>query len=174
MALTASEDQFDAVAGALDIDGADAASVAAGLEDRDGDEAVAALQAAGVAASTVSDASDQVTDQHLWARGFFDALEAGSGIYPHAGPAFGGGPRPDSGAAHHVGEDNGYVLGEVAGYSADEVAALEESGVVGTQEHAPERPLDAPERVAVRVDRGELSRVDDDFGGWRSAAGTSS
>jgi benzylsuccinate CoA-transferase BbsF subunit len=170
VAISAPEEQRSAVADVLGVETADHDSVERALEERSGDDVVAALQAAGVAASTVADASDQLTDPQLWARGYFGLLDSPEGSRPHAGPAFGGGPREDSPPPHHVGEDNAYVLGEIGGYDASAIADLQDAGVVGVVPHLPQRAPDLPDRIATRIDRGELSRLDADFEGWRDAA----
>ena len=61
------------------------------------------------------------------------------------------------------------MLTEIAGLDAAGIAELEAEGVIGTVPvHSP-RPLDTPEHIALRIERGELSRVDADFDGWREA-----
>jgi benzylsuccinate CoA-transferase BbsF subunit len=172
VAISATEAQRNAVTTVLDISILDDESVAAAVSGRDGAALVADLQAVGVAASVVSDAADQLADAHLWARRYFGVLDTPEGPRPHAGPAFGGGPREDSTPPHHVGEDNAHVLGEIAGLDTSAIAELEAGGVIGSVPMPPPRPSDPPERVALRLERGELSRVDDDFDAWRSAAGT--
>ncbi len=170
VAISATEEQRAAASSALGVSDLEEATIAAALAERDASEVVAALQDAGIAASVVADAADQLIDPQLWARGYFGALAAAEGTRPHAGPAFGGGPREDSTAPNHVGEDNAYVLGEVAGLDASTIAALEAEGVIGAVPPPPARSLDAPERIATRIDRGELSRVDADVDDWRAAA----
>ena len=170
VAISATEEQRADATSALGVADLEEATIAAALAERDKTEVVAALQDGGIAASVVADAGDQLTDPQLWARGYFGPLAAAEGTRPHAGPAFGGGPREDSTAPRHVGEDNAYVLGEVAGLDASTIVELEADGVIGAVPPPPARPLDAPERIATRIDRGELSRVDADVEGWRTAA----
>lgn len=170
IAISATEDQREAVAAVFGSADLGDATLSEELEDRSGDELVAALQDVGVAASTVADAAGQLVDPQLWARGYFGAIESTEGIRPHAGPAFGGGPREDSTPPHHIGEDNAYVLTEIAGLDAAAIAALEAGGVIGSVPAHPPRPLDTPDHIALRIERGELSRVDADFDGWREAA----
>ena len=119
----------------------------------------------------VADAGDHSADPHLWARGFFGILRRDlpgiEGEYPHGGPAFGGGADLPLHDMHAVGADNRDVLAEVAGMSASEIDQLYADGVVG--EMPPEPPRSSPADHETRIDRGELSRVDGDFGGWRAA-----
>jgi benzylsuccinate CoA-transferase BbsF subunit len=141
-------------------------AVAAAVADREAAEVAQALQDAGVAAHAVHDTGDQSADPHLWARGYFGLI----GDHPHAGPAFGGGRDIAMEGAHYVGQDNAYVLGEIAGLSDGEIAAAEAAGAIGAREHAPPRPRPSAEQYDVRLDRGELSRVDDGFDRWRAVA----
>ena len=125
---------------------------------------MAALQAAGIPAAVVADAAVTATDEHLWARGYFGLLERHDhgldGEYAYAGPPFGGGADAGIRNAHPVGADTREILASVAGYPPDEIDRLFATGAVGTG--APARP--GPEAdPAVRIERGELSRVDSGF-----------
>lgn len=175
IAISATREQVPALAAALGVslseDGAGAeVTLASALADRDGGEVVVALQAAGIAAAEVADAADQSTDAHLWARGYFGLLGADDTAMPVAGPTFGGGRAVPMRSPHGLGEDNEWVLSEVAGLSAAEVKAAIESGAVGALPASRPRPRPTPEQVALRVDRGELSRVDEVHDGWRRFA----
>ncbi len=169
VAIAAAREQLPAIAEALGItlaeDGADAeVTLVSALADRDGREVVEALQGAGVAAAEVADASDQSTDEHLWARGYFGVLGAGPASMPVAGPAFGGGREIPMATPHALGEDNEWVLSEVAGLSGAEIAAALESGAIGTKSEPAVEPLAPPE---LRIERGELSRADAVHDGWQ-------
>ncbi len=175
VAISATSEQIPALLEALGITiskyGADAeATLAAALARREGGAVVAALQAAGVAAAEVADAADQSADEHLWARGFFGLLGAGEASMPVAGPTFGGGRDVPMTPPKALGDDNEWVLSEVGGLSAAEIAAAVESGAAGSLPAPQPRPRAMPEQVALRIDRGELSRVDDVYNGWRSRA----
>ena len=115
-------------------------------------------------------ASDQLTDPQLWARGFFGLL-GDENPHPHQGPAFGGGIDVPMEAVHAVGADNHYVLSEIGGLTDAEIADAEASGAVGAVlNRATNAPVRTAEQYAIRMQRGELSRVDDDPSGWRKVA----
>ena len=175
VAISAMREQMPALAEALGVtlseDGAGAdLTLAAALSARDGGQVVAALQSAGIAAAEVADASDQSADDHLWSRGYFGLLGAGETSMPVAGPTFGGGRQVPMQPPHALGEDNGWVLSEVAGLSAAEIAAAVESGAAGSLPAPKPRSRPTPEQIALRIDRGELSRVDEVYDGWRRHA----
>jgi crotonobetainyl-CoA:carnitine CoA-transferase CaiB-like acyl-CoA transferase len=173
--ISATRDQVPALAEALSValspDGAGAeVTLASALAGRDGGPVVAALQARGIAAAEVADMADQSSDAHLWSRGYFGLMDMGEASIPVAGPTFGGGRGLPMRRPHGLGEDSEWVLREVAGLSAAEVAAAIESGAVGSVPAPRPRPRPTPEQVALRIDRGELSRVDDVYDGWRRYA----
>ena len=101
------------------------------------EEAVSALQGAGVPAGPVLDAGRLLADPHLQARGFFETVthpeESGLGHrdYPGRGWKLSGADVGIRGPAPGLGEANGYVLGEVLGLPAGEVAGLETQGAIG-------------------------------------------
>ena len=72
-------------------------------------------------------------------------------------------------APHAPGEDNEWVLTEVAGLSAAEVAAANTSGLIGVRSPS-SQSRSSDEQVTRRIDRGELSRLDDVHDGWRRYA----
>jgi benzylsuccinate CoA-transferase BbsF subunit len=154
----------DSAAAALGAASADEAGMAAALAGRPAGDAVTALQAAGIPAAVVADAAVTTTDEHLWARGYFGLLDRHDhgldGEYVYSGPPFGGGADADIRPAHPVGADTREILASVAGYPQEEIDELFAAGAVGTG--APGRPV-ADVEPAVRVERGELSRVDPDF-----------
>jgi crotonobetainyl-CoA:carnitine CoA-transferase CaiB-like acyl-CoA transferase len=142
----------------------DEAGLAAALAGRPAGDAAAALQAAGIPAAVVADAAVVTTDEQLWARGYFGLLDRHDhgldGEYAYSGPPFGGGADADIRPARPVGADSREILASVAGYPAAEIDALFAAGAVGTG--APGRP-GAEADPAIRIERGELSRVDPDF-----------
>jgi crotonobetainyl-CoA:carnitine CoA-transferase CaiB-like acyl-CoA transferase len=154
----------EAAAAALGAASADEAGLTAALAARPAGDAVAALQAAGLPAAVVADAAVTATDEHLWARGYFGRLDRHDhgldGEYVYSGPPFGGGADADIRPAHPVGADSREILASVAGYPEEEIDQLFAAGVVGTG--APGRPV-ADVDPAVRIERGELSRLDPDF-----------
>src|SRR5690606_13855140 len=125
----------------LDVAGLDAERVAAAVAARPAEEVAAALQAAGVAAHVVADCSDQVQDEHLWARGYFGVLPDGG---PHAGPAFGGGADVAMTPPHRLGEDNADVLARLGGFAQEEIKAARAAGAIGEGPAGlePRRPAD--------------------------------
>ena len=175
VAISATREQITALSDALGVtlpeDGAAAdAMLAEALASRDGEQVVAALQAARIAAAEVADVADQSADEHLWARGFFGVLGTGDASMPVAGPTFGGGRDLPMTSPKALGDDNQWVLSEVGGLSQAEIAAAIESGAAGSLPAPAARPRATPEQVALRIDRGELSRVDEVYDGWRSHA----
>ena len=170
VAIAAREDDRDALGRVLGIDHVTSEAVAARVAARTAEDVAEALQGAGVAAYVVSDASDQVTDPQLWARGFFGLL-GDDDPHPHQGPAFGGGVDVPMEAVHAVGADNHYVLAEIGGLTDAEIAEAEASGAVGAVlNRATSAPVRTPEQYTIRLERGELSRVDSDPSGWREVA----
>ena len=172
VAVSAREQQLPSLRQSLGLgDAVDEPSVGAAISLMAAEDAAGRLQAVGIAAAVVADASDQGADPHLWERNFFGLLERGlpgiEGIYPHAGPAWGGGPGRPMTEPRPVGADSRQVLREVAGITDAEVDALCEAGVVG-ETRQPAAAQQAPEAGRIGIERGELSRVDVRFDGWRA------
>jgi crotonobetainyl-CoA:carnitine CoA-transferase CaiB-like acyl-CoA transferase len=113
---------------------------------RDADAAMAALQAAHVAAGAVRCPYDLASDPHLAARGFWQTVDR-----PYCGPhvqpllPFREDDRPFTvrRPSPTLGEHNAYVLGELLGLSTADLARLEADGVIGTEALPP-----APHRRA--------------------------
>ncbi|MEX1022933.1 MAG: CoA transferase, partial [Dehalococcoidia bacterium] len=172
VAITAGDDDRAALARVLGLPSmgeVSRAAVAEAVAERDALEVARALQDAGVAAHPVSDAGDVAGDEHLWARGFFGLLSGREDMRPHGGPAFGGGADIRMTPGHRPGEDNRAVLRDIAGLSDAEIDAAEAVGVIGGGPSSTERPRATAAEYAVRIERGELSRVDDAFDGWTHA-----
>ena len=170
VAIVASEDDREALTRTLGIAEATADAIAVAVAGRTAEDVAEALQGAGVASYVVSDSSDQTTDPHLWARGFFGLLTIAE-PRPHQGPAFGGGADVPLEAARAVGQDNHYVMSAIGGMTDAEIAAAEASGSVGAPvDRGVARRGSTPEEYAIRMQRGELSRVDERFDGWREFA----
>jgi crotonobetainyl-CoA:carnitine CoA-transferase CaiB-like acyl-CoA transferase len=172
VAVAARAGELEALASALDIERADEDSVRAALAALEAEEAAARLQAAGIAASVVADASDQASDRHLWARGFFGTMRRSvpgfEGDYPHAGPAWGDGASVEMTEPGPAGADSREVLREVLDLGDNEIDALYEAGVTGEMLRPPP-PRDTPGSVRTAIERGELSRADAVFDRWRAA-----
>ena len=92
------------------------------------------------------------------------------GIYPHVGPAWGHGPMVEIEEARPVGADSARILHELGGYSVSEIEDLIARGVTGTPTPATVPRMPGMEQI--RIDRGDLSRVDAAHDGWRTAART--
>lgn len=174
VAIAAREDQVAALASTLGIPVASASSISEAVADRDARTVAQVLQAVGIAASVVSDASDLAVDDHLWSRRFFGVIQRTSpgvtrGEYPHVGPAWGHGAAVPLEEARPVGADSAVILAELGGYSPDEVAGLFASGVTGATVAGDTiaRNLASEE---LRAERGELSRIDQSHDAWRSIA----
>jgi crotonobetainyl-CoA:carnitine CoA-transferase CaiB-like acyl-CoA transferase len=96
-------------------------------------EAMARLQAAGLAAALASTNADLVEDPHLAARGFLVTVDhPATGPYPYPGSPFlvDGEPLP-IGPASALGHDNGAILAEL-GFDADRRAELLAAGTIAT------------------------------------------
>jgi crotonobetainyl-CoA:carnitine CoA-transferase CaiB-like acyl-CoA transferase len=168
LALAVRPDQVDALREALGLDEATDEAVASALRRRDAAEAAERLQAAGIAAAPVADAADLLNDAHFWARGYFALVErdfgSGAGVFAHPGPAWGHGSLVPLQESRPAGADSAEVLRQ-AGFSDEEVAELVRRDVVGAEEAAPFQGWPPPDPV--RVERGELSRIDADHYAWR-------
>ncbi|MPZ98889.1 MAG: hypothetical protein GEU80_06025 [Dehalococcoidia bacterium] len=169
VALSATESQLPAVARALGLHEASEARVAEAIAASVAEAAVEALQREGVPAAVVADASDHLSDPHLWARAYFGVLSADGAAHPHAGPSFGGGATVEMAPPHALGEDTRDILRDVAGMSDDRIEELFASGAAGEHPKMARPPRPPAEAYRSRIERGELSRVDDTFGGWRAA-----
>jgi crotonobetainyl-CoA:carnitine CoA-transferase CaiB-like acyl-CoA transferase len=100
------------------------------------DDAVAALQAAGVPAGHVADAADWIEDPHLAERGYWAVLdhpESGSHRWPTFPARLSSSPTRPRGPAPLLGQHNAEVLREWGGLDEAEIADLVASGVVATE-----------------------------------------
>lgn len=113
------------------------AAIAAWARGQDADAAMAALQAAGVAAGVCRHPAALVADPHLAARGVFQpARRAFVGEHLQLSAPFrpaGGPPLPVRRPAPTLGEDNATVLGGLLGLAAEELERLAAAGVIGTE-----------------------------------------
>lgn len=177
VAVAATSAQLAAAAAALSATGRQPGDLETALLRLEATSAVESLQAAGVPAALAADISDLATDTHLWSRDWFAPLPwtDGAGRYRGSvGPAWGrtlGAPGSGQAEAPHgPGQDNALVLSHVAGLTPAEITELEKAGTIGRPTaEAFATPVPAP----LRVERGELARVDDDHVERVAAAATS-
>ena len=111
------------------------AVIAAWLRGRDAEDAMSALQAAGIAAGVVRPMADVLRDRHLHARAFWQPVErAFVGSYLSSTTPYrqAGAPMPLRCAAPTLGQHTAAVLNELAGLDTDTIAALDQRGVTGT------------------------------------------
>lgn len=175
IALAVRRDQLETLAGALEISNLSDVAVCEVLAARDAREVAECLQVVGIAASVVADASDVAQDEHFWARGFFGLVQRRSGgvpegRYPHMGPAWGAGLAAGMEEARPVGADSAKVLRELGGYSDDEVAVLFQQGATASAVTGDGSTPRNPAAEALRVERGELARIDSIHDGWCGVA----
>jgi crotonobetainyl-CoA:carnitine CoA-transferase CaiB-like acyl-CoA transferase len=106
------------------------------------------LQAAGVAAAPVLDATELLSDPHLEERGFFETYDqAGVGPLPYPGMSFKLSETPGRirMPTPTLGQHNEYILGELLGLSNEEMAQLAAEEVIGT------RPLGVTKGTGMRA-----------------------
>ncbi len=112
------------------------ALVAAWTHQRSDEAAMAALQAAGIAAGVCRHPALLHQDPHLVARQVFQPTQrAFVGSHLQLSSAFrpaGGGPLPVRSPAPTLGEHNAAVLGEVLGLAPAELEGLAAAGIIGT------------------------------------------
>jgi len=119
-------------------------AIAAWTAQQSKQQAMRALQQAGVPAGAVLTNKEELEDEQLRARGFFLRIPYpdGLGEFEHVGFPFklSATPLQLRYRAPCLGEHNQEVLTELCGYTAEEVRQLEEKGIVGT---APSIPFQA-------------------------------
>jgi crotonobetainyl-CoA:carnitine CoA-transferase CaiB-like acyl-CoA transferase len=111
------------------------AVIAGWTAERSPDEAMAALQACGVAAGAVRTPLALTEDPHLVARGFWHRVDRPFiGMHWQSSAAFREGPDayPVRRVAPTLGQDNETILGGRLGLSRSEIDRLEAAGVIGT------------------------------------------
>lgn len=163
LALAVSEAQMPTLLHLLEISAP--AEIVAALRQGNAEEMVETLQDAGIAAAVVADASDVSADPHLWSRGHFGHYADDAAATPQFGPAWGGGAAVSMSNPRAVGADNRRVLRDIAGLPEAEIEGLYQSGTIGDVQS---QPPPAPADTALRIARGELSRVDTRYDRWQS------
>lgn len=109
------------------------AHVAAWTREREAEEVMRTLQAAGVAAGVVRTIAELAEDAHLAARGFFETVEhVTRGAVVATGVPLGLTETPPRTglAGQAIGHDHAYVFAEVLGLDAATVAALTAAGAI--------------------------------------------
>jgi len=122
-------DRAERVANAEALD----AHVAAWTRDRDAEEVMRTLQAAGVAAGVVRTIAELAEDAHLAARGFFETVEhVTRGAVVATGVPLGLTETPPRTglAGQAIGHDHAYVFGELLRLDAATVAELTAAGAI--------------------------------------------
>jgi len=103
---------------------------------RDHYRAMHLLQAQGVPAGAVVKGGEAIVDPHLEARGFWDEVDhPEAGVYKQTTTPWilSKSPRVKAAAARGLGQDNGYVLGELLGVTQRRLDELETAGIIGTR-----------------------------------------
>ena len=127
VAVAVRDEQSDALKAALGLAEATPEALAARLAGRDAAEAAELLQASGIAARLVFDASDTAADADFWSRGYFGIVERTDGrrlskaSTPASRPAWGSGPDVAIEESRAVGVDSAAILQELGGYTPAEV-----------------------------------------------------
>ena len=175
IAVAVRHDQVDALRNALELPDTAPAAFQQAVRHRDATDVERILQGVGIAASVVADSSVVSQDAHLWSRNFFGLVERTlTGLegerFPHTGPSWGGGPAVPIQESRPVGADSFAVLAELGGFSREEIESLVAAGATSGPETADRFTPSNPDITRLRVDRGELSRVDRDHSGWVAAA----
>jgi len=173
LAVTVHHDQTGLLTKVMGLAGATAFDLAEAVREREASDVADVLQSHGIAATLVADAGDASMDEHLWSRHYFGLVERHLGgmegqVYPHIGPAWGSGAIVPMEESRPVGADSDAILRDLGGYSPDEVDDLFARGVTGVVQ--PATVSSAPGAGQTRIERGELSRVDPEHDGWRTAA----
>ena len=99
---------------------------------RSPEEVMEVLQRAGTPAAAVQDGADLFADPHLRARGFVNSIDhpsTGAIEYPEAPVRLWDTPGRLE-WWRTMGQDNGYVFGQILGMSESEITSLQESGVL--------------------------------------------
>jgi crotonobetainyl-CoA:carnitine CoA-transferase CaiB-like acyl-CoA transferase len=166
LAVSVSADARAALPGVLGADpGEDLmGAIAVWARDREAGEAATALQAAGIAAGPVLDASDLLTDAHLRARGFYEVVDLGPpcGRRPIIGRPYRMEGVGVAGPGPLFGEGNDAILRGLLGFDDARIAALRELGVIAdapTGVPTALTPIDLDVQLASR----SMTRVDADY-----------
>ncbi|MGR3321737.1 MAG: CaiB/BaiF CoA transferase family protein [Pseudooceanicola sp.] len=111
------------------------AAISAWCADRPGDEAMAILQAEGIAAGVARSTADLLADPNMVARGTWVDIPrdyVGKTTLQASCYRFDGKPCPINNPSPTLGEFNAEVLSRVLGLTRADLAGLEERGIIGT------------------------------------------
>jgi crotonobetainyl-CoA:carnitine CoA-transferase CaiB-like acyl-CoA transferase len=127
------------------------AAISAWTSSRDPELAMAALQAAGIAAGVARLPIDLLQDGQLHARGFIQEIDrAFIGKHPQPSMPFreGDKPFPIRTAPPTLGEHNREILGGLLGLSDAEIEQLAHEGIIGTEMLMEEQLVKEKKRAA--------------------------
>jgi crotonobetainyl-CoA:carnitine CoA-transferase CaiB-like acyl-CoA transferase len=127
------------------------AAIAGWTSTRNPDEAMSALQTAGIASGVARLPIDLLKDRQLQARGFIQEIDrAFIGRHPQPSMPFREAGRPFAirSAPPTLGEHNREVLAGILGLSAAEIGQLERDGIIGTEMLMEQQLMKAQKRAA--------------------------
>jgi len=147
----AADETLKTAAGRRRIEAEIEAAIAGWTSTRDPEEAMSALQAAGIASGVARLPIDLLTDSQLQARGFIQEIDrAFIGRHPQPSMPFreAAGPYPIRSAPPTLGEHNNEVLAGILGLSAAEIGQLGCDGIIGTEMLMEQQLVKAQKRAA--------------------------
>ena len=120
-----------------------------------------ALLSKGISAYPVSDMSDIVSSDFYWNRNHFGFMHDGHKLLPTKSTFWGGrdGFQPQN--ARDVGADNRELCSGLLGHTPEKIDELENRGILASGMRAVIRSRTDAATNEVRIERGELTRVDD-------------
>ena len=147
----AADARLKTAAGRRAIEGEIEAAIAAWTSARDPEEAMSALQAAGVASGVARLPIELLKDAQLHARGFIQEVDRAF-IGPHPQPSMPfretDKPFPIRSAPPTLGEHNREILGGLLGLSDAEIDQLARDGIIGTEMLMEEQLVKEKKRAA--------------------------
>jgi crotonobetainyl-CoA:carnitine CoA-transferase CaiB-like acyl-CoA transferase len=147
----ASDSKLETAAGRRAIESEIEAAVAAWTSARDPEDAMSALQAAGVASGVARLPIELLNDPQLQARGFIQQVDrAFIGLHPQPSMPFREAekPFPIRNAPPTLGEHNREILGGVLGLSESDIDQLTREGIIGTEMLMEEQLMKEKKRAA--------------------------
>jgi crotonobetainyl-CoA:carnitine CoA-transferase CaiB-like acyl-CoA transferase len=147
----AADDALNTAAGRRGIEDDIEAAIAAWTSARDPEDAMTALQAAGIASGVARLPIDLLNDPQLRARGFIQEVDrAFVGKHPQPSMPFRdtGEPFPIRSAPPTLGEHNRDILADLLGLSDAEIDELARDGIIGTEMLMEEQIVKEKKRVA--------------------------